>query len=550
MSKMTIGDYLLTRLKELGIHHIFGVAGDFNLGFLDQIVKHTGIEWIGACNELNGAYASDGYARIKGAGALVTTFGVGELSAINGIAGAYAEYVPIVNIVGTPSTATQNNKMLVHHTLGDGHFNIFADMYSRVTVAQAFLDKTNNAAEEIDRVLTACWLHKRPVYISIPTDVSYIPIDAPKKPLNLVYTSQPEALNQFVEQAANFIEKAKQPITLVDFAAQRFPMQPLILDFLKKTGIPFAALSMGKAIINESHPQFIGNYMGNFSTSGVQNQVEQSDCIIAFGLLLSDFNSGGFTTNLNADSIIAIHGEYARVQKSIYEKAFFYHTIPALNKRLSYRYSGAIIHTAVPEKILPEDTALRHERFWQLISPYLEKKSIIIAETGTSLFGSLQIPLPDETTYISQILWGSIGYTVGALFGACIAAPHRPTVLFIGDGSFQLTAQEISNIESHGLTPTLFLLDNDGFTVERLIHGATMPYNDIPAWNYTKLPHIFSDNVWSTYITTEKELAHALVERQKNKHKMAFITVKMDKMDAPKLLIQIAKLMAQRNQYN
>jgi|TARA_B100001964_G_C13900173_1_gene451295 indolepyruvate decarboxylase len=78
--KITIGDFLLKRLAELDIHHIFGVPGDYNLGFLDQIVENKDMQWVGTCNELNGAYAADGYARIKGASAMVTTFGVGELS--------------------------------------------------------------------------------------------------------------------------------------------------------------------------------------------------------------------------------------------------------------------------------------------------------------------------------------------------------------------------------------------------------------------------------------------------------------------------------------
>src|SRR3989338_10737001 len=165
MSKITIGDYLLLRLKELGIDDIFGVPGDYNLGFLDQIAAYKGMEWIGTCNELNGAYASYGYARIKGVGALVTTFGVGELSAINGIAGAYAEYVPVVHIVGVPATSIRANKSMVHHTLGDGRFNVFSDMYADITMAQTLLSE-NNAAAEIDRVLTVCWLKKRPVYIA------------------------------------------------------------------------------------------------------------------------------------------------------------------------------------------------------------------------------------------------------------------------------------------------------------------------------------------------------------------------------------------------
>lgn len=552
MSKITIGDYLLTRLKELGVQHIFGVAGDYNLGFLDQILNQVDLQWIGTCNELNAAYASDGYARIRGIGALVTTFGVGELSAINGIAGSYAENIPIVHIVGVPSTLTQQHKMLVHHTLGDGRFNVFAEMYQKITVAQAFLTQLT-AAEDIDRALVACWLNKKPVYLSVPTDISYVSIDAPTEPLPLMYKPcDQKVVNQFVDQAYRLFERAAHPVVLVDCGAQRYPMKSLILNFLKQTGIPFASTGMGKAIINESHPQFIGNYNGDFSMPGVQDRVEGADCIVGFGLMRSDLNTGFFTAKLKADLTIEIHGDRAQVQQSAY-KVMFYNAIPALTRSFVDQKDikkRKIFRPSFQQTDKPQDRFISQKRFWPQISAYLENNSIIIAESGTSLFGAMHMQVPDETIYLTQTLWGSIGYTVGALLGVCVAATDRPAVLFVGDGSFQLTAQEISTILRHQLTPTLFLLDNSGYTVERVIHGATMSYNDIQHWNYTDLPKIFGNNIWSVQVKTEKELAHALLERHQHKNKMACITVVMDKMDAPESLLKMAKLMAQHNQYS
>lgn len=174
--KITVGDYLLERIKTLGVSDMLGVPGDYNLGFLDQVDAMKGLEWRGCCNELNAAYAADGYARIRGASALLTTFGVGELSAINGIAGSYAEQVPVIHIDGMPTSIIQEKKAIVHHTLGDGNFSVFVRMYELVTVAQTVLT-ADNAASEIDRVLTACWLHKRPVYIGLPSDLTSVEIE-------------------------------------------------------------------------------------------------------------------------------------------------------------------------------------------------------------------------------------------------------------------------------------------------------------------------------------------------------------------------------------
>lgn len=171
----TVADYLLDRLAGCGIGHLFGVPGDYNLQFLDHVIDHPTLRWVGCANELNAAYAADGYARMSGAGALLTTFGVGELSAINGIAGSYAEYVPVLHIVGAPCSAAQQRGELMHHTLGDGDFRHFYRMSQAISVASAILDE-QNACFEIDRVLgemlphagqdTSCcpptWRKKRP----------------------------------------------------------------------------------------------------------------------------------------------------------------------------------------------------------------------------------------------------------------------------------------------------------------------------------------------------------------------------------------------------
>ena len=308
-------------------------------------------------------------------------------------------------------------------------------------------------------------------------------------------------------------------------------------------------MNMGKAIIDESHPQFIGSYSGDYSTPGVQDCIEKSDCIITFGSLMSDFNTGGFTTKIDANATIEIHSFFARVKQSVYDNALFCDTIPALIKKVSkYHYQGKITNLK-REKAQHHTGTIYHKNFWQHVEGYLKKDCIVLAEAGTSMFGSTQMYMPDGSTYISQCLWGSIGYTVGALLGACIAAPNRQTVLFVGDGSFQLTAQEISTIERHHLNPTIFLIDNDGYTVERLIHGATMPYNDIQHWNYAELPKVFGNDAWSTKVETEQQLEQALHERQKYTKKMAFIEVVMKKMDAPESLVKLSVAIGKANKY-
>ena len=549
--KITIGDYLLKRLSELGIRHVFGVPGDYNLGFLDQILDYTGLEWIGACNELNGAYAADGYARVRGAACMVTTFGVGELSAINGIAGAYSEYVPVIKIVGMPSLSTQERKAIVHHTLGGGDFNVFANMYSQVTQSQALLTKFN-AATEIDRVLRDCFIKKRPVYIGIPSDITYHEIEVEDIPLDLSYPkSDTDAVRQAVERTVGLIKCAISPVVIADIGAVRHRMKPLIEELLNKSGIPFATMNLGKGIIDESHPLFLGNYNGDYSSPGVQQRVETSDCIVSIGTVLSDFNTGGFTAKIDVNVTIEIHSNYVQIKHAVYDNMYFKDFLPELAFYLSrVKSSCSSFEKTKLEKYTPKDAPVTQKRFWQRMSGFLKPNSIVVAETGTSMFGGLQMHIPDNTKFIAQTLWGSIGYSVGAVLGTCMADKGRQSILFVGDGSFQLTAQEVSTMIRQKVKPIIFLINNDGYTIERVIHGPTMLYNDIQMWNYAELPHVFgNDIVWTIKVSDENQLEAALAECDKHPEKLRFIEVIMDRDDAPEVLLKIGAACAAANKY-
>ncbi|MFI4919803.1 MAG: alpha-keto acid decarboxylase family protein [Legionellales bacterium] len=548
MKKISIADYLLTRLSELGITDIFGVPGDYNLLFLDHIINCPSQSWVGNCNELNAAYAADGYARIRGAAAIVTTFGVGELSAINGIAGSYAEYLPVVNIVGAPATTMQKEGAIMHHTFGTGDFRVFINMFEKISADVAVLDHADKAAEHIDRVLTTCWVKKQPVYISLPSNMVDVEIDAPTQPLPLVYPdSNPDSVAELVSRATQLIRQAKSPVILLDICAARHPMKALIHTLLDQTGLPFATMNMGKAIINESHPGFLGGYSGDLSAPGTQERIEQADCIISFGTIMSDFNTGGFSSSIKASANIEIHSDHVKLKYALYPKVYFNAVLPALIQALAgYHYTEKSSALPRPE-YQPLPLPITQQRFWLNMGQYFKEQDIIIAETGTSMFGVLETPIPDNATVIVQALWGSIGYSVGALLGAALADRSRRTLLFVGDGSFQLTAQELSSVLRHQLCPIVFLLNNAGYTIERVIHGPNMPYNDVQPWQYAELSRIFGENVFAVKVSTEQDLAEALLQADKQSDKLCFIEVMMEAGDCPDVLRRLGKACDMKN---
>ncbi|CAM3799358.1 alpha-keto acid decarboxylase family protein [Bacillus paramycoides] len=552
----TVSTYLLDRLHELGIEHIFGVPGDYNLAFLDDVIAHKNLEWIGNCNELNAAYAADGYSRIKGIAALITTFGVGELSAINGIAGSYAENVPVIKITGTPTTKVMENGELVHHTLGDGKFDHFSKMYREITVAQTNLTP-EHAAEEIDRVLRACWNEKRPVHINLPIDVYNKPINKPTEPiLNKPILSNKEALDKMLLHATSKINSAKKPVILADFEVTRFHAEEDLQHFVEKTGFPIATLSMGKGIFPEKHPQFIGVYTGDVSSPYLQKRIDESDCIISIGVKLTDTITGGFTQGFTKEQVIEIHPYTVKILDKKYGPVLMQDVLQHLSDSIEHRNEENLEikpfiseSSSITEDFNPKVQMVTQKRFWQQMYHFLKENDVLIAEQGTPFFGSASIPLPNNTTYVGQPLWGSIGYTLPALLGTQLADLSRRNILIIGDGSFQLTVQELSTILRHNLKPIIFLINNNGYTVERAIHGPNQPYNDIQMWDYDKFPNVFGSEEKSlTFkVKNETELVEVLSKITFNMDRLIFIEVVMSQGDQPELLAKLGKRFGKQN---
>ena len=154
--RMKIGDFLLRRLEEAGVRHLFGVPSNYNLELLQQLHDTGTLKWIGTCSELNASYAADGYARLNGLGALLVTNGVGALSAINGVGGSYSEHVPVVCIAGSIPLRSIDRSLGMHHTMADGTYDHFIDAYARVTAAHTQFTPRDTATK-IDRLILTAW---------------------------------------------------------------------------------------------------------------------------------------------------------------------------------------------------------------------------------------------------------------------------------------------------------------------------------------------------------------------------------------------------------
>ena len=548
---LTVAGYLLSRLKELGADHLFGVPGDFVLGFFNEVLKSE-VRYVGTCNELNAAYAADGYARIRGIGAFASTFGVGELSAINGVAGAFAEGVPVVAITGAPAIRNFRMGSMLHHTLGD--YRIPFRMYEEITAAATQLEDGASAPAEIDRVLAACLSRQQPVYLSLPSDVVMMPCHRPGPvPETAQPPSDPEVLAEALSEAAAMLQDARLPIVIADAELIRFKLQHEFERFLEGTGLPFVTRMLGKAVLSEQHPRFLGLFEGDRSRPYVRERIAKADCLLQLGALLTDFNTGGFSTDLDPAKMISANIRSVKIRHHHYENVQLHDFLVGLAGRLAKREPETLEITCAAQSCVHRSTApflavaeqpLTIQRFFDRISHFVQEQAMVLAETGVSLFSAAEMLLPDQATFIGQTFYGSIGYTVGATLGACTAAPDRPALLFVGDGSFQVTCQDLSTMIRNQLRPVIFLINNDGYTIERVITDRS--YNDIQPWAYHRLVEVFGGGL-GLDVRTEGELEAALAAAA-SAPGLVFIEIHTGRLDCPESLLRAGQSMAKANQ--
>lgn len=520
------------------------------------------MRWVGNTNELNAGYAADGYARVNGIAALVTTFGVGELSAVNAVAGAYAEHVPVIHIVGIPAVSAQNKHLLLHHTLGNGDFHVFHKMSQGISEKVTVLNDTHHLTAKIDDIIKVAKTTQRPVYLGLPTNIGEVKVNSKDLETPIDFSLPPndkEAEDECLSLIVETIEKAENPIILVDACASRHNVIEQTRKLCRLTKFPVFTTPMGKSVINEDYERYGGVYVGSLSSPEIFKAVEDSDLIISVGALLSDFNTGSFTYHYKTNNIIEFHSNYIGIRKATYQGVRMGPVLDRLVETLKPTDINAKLTPVPPLVKAPkepsDESGLTHEYLWPRISGFLKSGDIIVSETGTSSFGITATVFPANVTGISQVLWGSIGYSVGCTLGAALAAqeidPKRRVILFVGDGSLQLTVAAISTMIRWKLNPYLFVLNNNGYTIERLIHGPEAQYNDIQPWDHQLLLKVFGakeDESESIRLSSKKELDTLFKDETfNNPAKIRLIELMLDRLDSPASLIKQGELTSKTN---
>jgi indolepyruvate decarboxylase len=541
--EQTIGGYLIKRLRDYGIEHVFGIPGDFVLQFY-AMLQESPIEMVGCTREDNAGFAADGYARVHGMGAVCVTFSVGGLSMCNSIAGAYAEKSPVVVISGAPGVDERRDDPLLHHRVRD--FNTQREVFEKITAASASLDDPLTAFREIDRCLAACDRYKRPVYLELPRDrvrtKSLYPVQArEEKPV-----SDKLALREALDEAAEMINGCQKPVIIAGVEMHRFGLGDEVVKLAEKHKIPMCATLLGKSVVSEKHPLYLGIYEGAMCRESVRKFVEESDCIILLGTFMTDIDMGIYTAKLEIGNCIYVTSDLLSIRRHHFNDVLLADFVKGLVKAdLSppKRPIPAACRREEAKYKLEPSAKMTTSRLFARINELLDAKMVVVADIGDCLFGAADLIIYRDTEFLSPAYYTSMGFAIPAALGAQFANRDLRPIVLVGDGAFQMTCLELSTAMRHGFNPIVLVLNNKGYGTERFLQEG--PFNDIPNWEYHRLPDLLGGG-WGFEVHTEGDLEKALGAALANRDRFSLLNIHLDKTDISPALARLAEWLSKR----
>lgn len=510
----TIGTAVLDRLHRLGVRHIFGIPGDYVLS-LYQLIEASPITHIGTTREDCAGFAADAYARINGIGAVCVTYCVGGLNTVNAIACAYAERSPVVLLTGSPGLSERTRTPYMHHMVRD--FSTQREVFEQMTVAAVALDDPLTAEREMDHAFAALLRYRRPVYIEIPRDMVHTPLHKSGKPIGIAdEPSDPAALTEAIGEVRAMLSAAQRPAILVGAEVGRFGLHDDLARLVERLNIPIASTLLGKSVIREDHPLYVGVYGGLIGRDEVQRFINESDCLLILGSILSDVEdmdahsplmTEGRTIHATADRVAIKHHRYEAIRFQDFVRGLGEAPLPSFPSRTLPVQSIPVSPALAPDGPITLRGLFSH------LDTILNDQTLVIADVGESLFAAADLHVHRRFEFISPAYYTSMGFAIPAALGASCADPTLRPIVLVGDGAFQMTGTELSSCVRYGQAPIVIILNNHGYSTEReILEG---PFNDIHEWQYERICDLVGGGVGSRVMTQqdfERRVAAALAD--------------------------------------
>jgi indolepyruvate decarboxylase len=568
--RYTIADHIIMRLAALGAKHVFCVPGNYCAGFLDALPNR--LEYIGTTNEMEAGYAADAYARLRGIGVACVTYGVGSFGLLNAIAGAFVERCPVVLLNGTAKA--DKARQLVDQGVLFAHaidpMRTDEEVFRPVTVATAIIHSPADASLMIDRALRACISEKRPVYIEVQDGVWTEPCDRPTDPDKPLPAFAPDeaserdrriATAKAAQAVIDRVRQARHPLLWAGEELQRQGLQDAFETLLKTTGLPYATTLLGKGVVSEDNPGFVGVYDSVWAPDDTRTVVEGSDCLLALGTIMTDFY--GSIVAKSYDRMVLAAGDAVRVGRALYPQVALGQLIAELIGRWGARTQDAaagFVHSPPPgfdaarrmtklenarlalaASPPAADAPITWDSFFERMKPFVSEEMLLLADTSLSLFPASELPVRRRSHFIAEAAWLSIGYTLGAAVGASMAMGAAARVVaFAGDGGFQTIPQAFSTLARKKTSAIVFVFDNGLYGIEQFLVDQTYYrdkaraaafFNELPRWNYPQLAEAFGGVGFAP--ATMGELEETLRMAARLSDRPALIAVKLDPRTLP-----------------
>ncbi|KAK4979818.1 Pyruvate decarboxylase 1 [Elasticomyces elasticus] len=483
------------------------------------------------------------------------------------------------------------NRTLMHHSLGTGDFDMYHEMVKKISVDTAVLTDLNTAGSDIDRCLNTMLYESRPVYIGVPVDMSHQQISGEglKTPLKRkLPPNDTREEDRVVKEIMSMIKSAKKPVIWLSLVPDRSlgtkrmlifpPITFSIMDgsavrnnltaesnrIAEITGWTFVTTCMGKGAANEELPNYSGIYEGAGSIEEVRKVVEDdSDFVLWIGSFRTDFNTGEMTDFVDEKKTVDLQRFFSKIGSKKYDVGM-HGVLKALLSEVEADSSIKAKDSKVEWDPYPlpeaakEKKELKQDFLWSVLDKIIKPGDLVVGETGTSAFGLAAVRFPKGATGYNQTVFGSIGYAGPSFTGALKAAKEAGTVrrgiLITGEGSLQLTPMCFADLLKLDLKPLIFVLNNNGYTVERLIHGKTASYNTLPIWDYKQLCTVFGPEFPSKYygpIKTCDELEKLLDDPELHRGDcFQLVELILGELDAPWSVGQVTAKIEEFNSKN
>ncbi|MDR4466369.1 MAG: thiamine pyrophosphate-dependent enzyme [Nitrospira sp.] len=544
--KATIGTAVLDRLHRLGVRHIFGIPGDYVLS-LYQLIEASPIKHIGTTREDCAGFAADAYARINGIGAVCVTYCVGGLNTVNAIACAYAERSPVVLLTGSPGLSERTRTPYLHHMVRD--FSTQREVFERMTVAAVTLDDPLTAEREMDRAFAALLRYRRPIYIEIPRDMVHCPLTDGGKPICIEDTpSDPAALEEALSEVRMMLASAKRPAMLVGAEVGRFGLQDDLARLVERLNIPIASTLLGKSIIREDHPLYVGVYGGLIGREEVQQFINDSDCLLILGSILSDVEdldarspllSEGRTIHATADRVAIKHHRYESIKFQDFVQGLVESPLPSFSHAPRTLPARVVTPSSVPNL----DAPITLEGLFRHLDTALTEKTVVIADVGESLFAAADLHVRHRFEFLSPAYYTSMGFAVPAALGASFADPSLRPIVLVGDGAFQMTGTELASCVRYEQAPIVILLNNRGYSTEReILEG---PFNDVHEWQYERVCEMIGGGK-GLRVSTQREFEQGLAAAFADGSQLHFLNVLLSPSDRSPGMVRLARRLGKK----